>query len=365
MNTSIATQNSSNNSTVVSPNYNCPASPGVNFVNNNNVRCCIYLSSTLGNLFCVVVFAHILLSTKKHKGYMYVYLMMNSATIAIHFGQSLLLWGYNTNVYFRHSYAIQIWYVYVERAIKFMVLQWGGMFEVAAAVDCYAAVTGKIAWFHSRSTFYIVIAVTVFIGIGIDIFKLFEYTIEPYVDEALFGDTQTRYIRRFTPFYFSPLRALLEFFHSMLRDAVVMVALIVCNFFILKSLYDMTQRRKRMEHKGNANNSSSTAVTTSSNMVTAAQRATRSKTIMMAWICINYICGHFPYLVTSIFNHNNSVFWSCFYAGSTFIMIVSYISPPFVYFTFNKHFEKTATSIVFCWRPKNRDVTTSSATATA
>ena len=183
-------------------------------------------------------------------------------------------------------------------------------------------------------------------------FRPFQYYI--YTTQWQYSNVDYSFnFAKLTNFSITQLNLLLLRVQSVLRDGLPLVVLLVINVLILQALVTATRRKLRMQRGG------TTAVA-----VLHAQRAERSKVIMIAVTGANFIILHLPSLVVYWVRGDEFItsFWLCFTRLAPWLLQLSYALNILVYLGFNKHFRSLFIKWFVCTR-RNNQVTTTQQTA--
>jgi hypothetical protein len=151
------------------------------------------------------------------------------------------------------------------------------------------------------------------------------------------GENYTYYGPAFSDFGKSVTYKWLDLSQSMFRDLFLAAVLIVVNTLILVQIKNATKNRIAL------NAGEGGAV---SQAVKDSLRAEKRKAIMICFTGVNYILGHSSYLILGVKSRLFTVpvadanGWACYSVAASGIYYLSYATPFFFYYFFNKHFKK-------------------------
>jgi uncharacterized membrane protein len=115
--------------------------------------------------------------------------------------------------------------------------------------------------------------------------------------------------------------------HSLMRDIIPLILLVIINILILNKLRQTTNRRRNLENNQNSNKSSS--------MVTSSQKAEYNKIKMILYTSITYLL-HIPGIYTAFYGFK----YNCVYVFTALLLLISYSIPFLIYISTNQKFRK-------------------------
>jgi hypothetical protein len=288
------------------------------------------------NTWCVAVFA--MIARRKDNSpnsHMFKYLLLKAVHDDVQFLiQIFAPLYYCTGCLTYQTYASQVWYIWFYYYVECINELCSGFYEVAATLDCLLTINQKLECCKKNLVFYIVsVSVFAFAALFYTFF-LFNFTIVKYT--RVIGDYQNKttgvvnqtvqqfYVYEYSEFSTSSANIILKRAHGVLRDVVTLVVLVILNVMIMLTVRQSVNSRRRLTN----NNTNASA---------------RNVTIMIVVIGCNYLCGHVTSFVKYLFLIDSpSPFRSCFTAISELLFYLSYLTPFFIYFAFNRVFRSYA-----------------------
>jgi hypothetical protein len=231
-----------------------------------------------------------------------------------------------------------IWRNYFNLYLSNLMYLASGLFEVAASFNCAISIENKLKWFQTKLSFYLTVTAIFGFCFLFHSYQLFGHTITNT------NTTNNEYKLKQTDFAFSISFRNLKLSSTVLRDFVVLIFLIILNVYILYKMIQIRERRTRLQ------NTTSTCQQNQSNATQAEQR--KAKMIILLFLI--YAFGHLPYIIYYLpiriyFYLYLSYITSC----SEIFLSISYITPLFIYFWFDKKFNRVIKSI-FQLQQQNR-----------
>jgi hypothetical protein len=309
----------------------------------------------IANTWCVAVFAMIIYK-ERHNNHMFKYLLLKALHDDIQFLIQIFAPLYYCSTCSTYqTYASQIWYIWFYYYVECVNELCSGFYEVAAAFDCLININKKFECCKKNLYFYVIsVAVFVFSAVYY-IFFLYNFKITGYVrvidayfdanlNTTVANQTREYFLYEYTEFASTDLSKVFSRGHGMLRDVITLVVLVILNGMILLTIKRSVQMKKNMTMSGgNAQQQAAVVKRPKHGSVRAAEEAQRNVTIMIVLIGINYFGGHFTSFVRYLFLVDKpSPFRSCFVAISEFLFYLSYVTPFFIYFGYNKVFRAYA-----------------------
>lgn len=314
------------------------------------VDCLISLFGIIINAICVSVFWHLSNESKtsSNNGNMFRYLFLKSSCdclqfVVIAFEPAFYCEDCAINEWYMTHLAEIIFYNYLCSVLEMA----SGMLELAATIDCYALITKSMSKFRSISGFYFILAAILTYTSSSCAYLLLSNTIQKNIDD-LTGVIS--YSLDDSEFSFGVFRQVLNLINILVRDCIVLIAMIFINVLILLALKKSTSRRRLLER----NKSKST-------LVTSAVNAERQKMIMILMTGLNSFSGHLPFAVYMLPIHGDTYFWNCYVSLMYCFYYFSFVTPAFLYYGFNSAFRRNFAKIMPCfYRTKKRRNETSS-----
>ena len=278
----------------------------------------------LSNLFSTIVFYQIIKMVKVN-GRMYNYLFLKSINDLLQF-----IFQIFSPVYYcvqcetSRSYGSIVWYIgffyYAECVVEII----SGWLEVLATLDCLVIITKRAKFINSK--LFAICAIS-FLHIYAPIFYLFWFfSLDIVVDTSV--TTSVSYTSQMNPFFYTDFARYMRYLHSIVRDFVVFITLVILNFFILIFLKKNTLRKKDLLK--------------SDKHTASAEKAEKNNELMIMLIGINYLIGHFGSILYYVPFPASPQFWNCFYDFNLIPFYISYIDNNLMYYFFNKNFRKYA-----------------------
>ena len=314
--------NASSNQTVME-DTGCPLINASNFIYYYLLPV-ISAVGVVSNLFSTIVFYQIIKMVKMN-GRMFNYLFLKSINDLLQF-----IFQIFSPVYYcvqceaSRSYASIVWYIgffyYAECVVELI----SGWLEVLATLDCLVVITKKAKFVNSK--FFAICAIS-FLHIYAPLFYLFWlFSLDIVRDTSV--ATTVSYTSQVTPFFYTNFVKYMRYLHSIVRDFVIFIILVILNFFILIFLKKNTLRKKDLLKGGH--------------QTVSAEKAEKNNELMIMLIGINYLIGHFGSILYYVPFPASPQFWNCFYDFNLIPFYISYIVNNLMYYFFNKNFRKYA-----------------------
>jgi hypothetical protein len=212
------------------------------------------------------------------------------------------------------------------------------------------SITNRVAILKKKGSFWVSVACAIAISLVLESYVPFSFYTASRTTQVTSGGNQTE---NYTSFYYSytafgssTTYNLLLVLVTLFRDLFLVVALIALNVLILIEIMKMRKRRINMTNK-NPGAISNTSVMNQS--VSKSLQAEKRKALMIVFTGINYFLCHSVYLVFTITRDVYQNFYSpsetgflCFQFTAYFLLSLSYATPFFFYYFFNKQFNKFA-----------------------
>jgi hypothetical protein len=260
---------------------------------------------------------------------MYNYLLLKSICDMLPaFFDSFLYFYFNGTNESNHmsvGYYMQVWRIYFNYYLSKVFYLASGLFEIAASLDCFFLINRNMnnTFFMNRQTFQIITLIILIFSFTFHSFYIFSNKIHP-VDEIYNNKTVTIYRTIQTSFGKSEISENLNLTHTILRDFIVLLCLLVINTSILLKIKRI--RKKKLQIRLQADRTR-----------TKINKAEMKKVQTIVSLCVIYICGHLPYIIYYI-PFKKTLFWSYWTNLSEITLHISYITPLAVYYCFNINF---------------------------
>jgi hypothetical protein len=246
------------------------------------------------------------------------------------------------------SYPSQIWYIYFNKFVRDSTLISSGLLEIAATLDCAVSIRNKFKLWQSTKGFILTTFIILILPPMYHIHFWWFYKVEliPSIDSiqngTIYNSTKKAYQVGKYPLFDEQRGKDMRIVHSIVRDVVTPIALVIINVYILLTL------RKLKKNKSTLQSTSSNQNTISSSVVSNAQRAENKKFKMIIILCINYIIGHSFVLVYYMSFNDGGIKWFFVHAFGDIFFYSSYITPFFIYYYFNNIFTKFVNEKFHC-----------------
>jgi hypothetical protein len=301
---------------------------------NSYVFTALFASSFIVNLICCIVFIMILRSMRgRESGHMFKYLLIKSLCDMFS-GFFNLLWPiYSCNhCEIRYSLFIEVWNIWFHEYLSNVLYMASAMFEISASFECAISIENKLKWCQKRLSFIIeTLAIFVFCA-SLFSYKVFTNYIEKHTVEYVINGT------KIIEYFYSAGQLIdygvlierMDYASIFLRDALVLIILIVINGFVLIKLIQIRRRKSHLQ-------------TSRSNTVIAAERAQNRKIKMILFIFMTFLFGHFPiaFFITIIDHIDyfkmhgfSKIYFLCYIS-----FYISFSTPIIAYFFFNQKFK--------------------------
>lgn len=311
----------------------------------------LYISGLALNLINVIVFSLLIASSERtFKSSMFKYLLAKSVFDTYYMLRGLFLrffWdcpGCNAKESLVEALFFWIGVFYLGHAASLM-----SMFcEIAATLSRFKAISQKLAILNrvSNKIVFLVMLVNTLI---VYTYKIFERTL--IVERK---NQTVLYRLRLNSFAASENLLLVEFMHSVFRDGVCVLIILVINVATIISMHQSYKRKRRLTLNQPANTRKRTRAetlnTSDENQSTQSAPARRTLlelrkfrrsenrlTVMVLMTGVIACIGHGVYFAYSLPHHQKSF---CFYTITAFLFYSSYVINIFIYIYFNKGFRK-------------------------
>ncbi len=270
------------------------------------------------NLLCFIVFSKII----QHEhivGNMFKYLLVKAFCDCANCFGNIFIILYNCEwCGTAHTYWIQLYYIWIYNYTESITNLCSSMFEIAATFDCLITINNKWPVFQTKKCFYIVSLV------------IFLYCISFYVYIPLNGTIIEDYTFLNASNYTNKVRFTVKWSQTdfyevdvIIRDAVVLVALIVLNVLIFISIKRAAANKRRISGRDNVQ----------------AQKASQRKAKMIEAMTCCFFWGHVTFFFYNLlYNSLSSVysFFDCLNYLSYVPIEASYAFSIVLYYHFNK-----------------------------
>jgi hypothetical protein len=276
----------------------------------------------IANLICIIIFIKII-KRRRSQGNMYKYFLMKSImdflTLIINSFQYLKSCN---NCKTAHSYLIQIWYIWFYFFFAYIVESSSVIFEMAAILDCFITIKLILNCCQTNLFFYLFTILVIVVNVTTNSLFPLSFKIESRIN----NNNETVYYYDYSKFGESSLSNIM-LFNSLVKDGLFFIILVILNAMILRLLMKTTDRKRNL----GGNNSIS---------LVASQSAELRKLIMIIATGLNYMIGHFPFLISAILSNFFSNFANCYFLFALVFYYISFADSIFFYFFFNNIFKK-------------------------
>jgi hypothetical protein len=245
----------------------------------------IYIIGILTNSFCVLIFIKIIREEINGPSNMFRYFLIKSIIGLIYFTSQSLIHLREIHK-LANTFMISLIWIIFQNYISLIARLASSFFEIAASLDCLLLIVRNFEAFIKKSTFYIVTTIIISYSCLFYVFSIFTYkicTLSSHNDTFLFSEEESDFYKTETYIIMSRL-------HTIQRDIINFVLLLIINILILKQLQKATIRRRNISSHG-------------SSLASIASNAEVKKMKMILLICLIYSL-HFP----SILYHFNVFF---------------------------------------------------------
>jgi hypothetical protein len=298
------------------------------FIVNKYIIVVLAFISFITNMICCLIFVKMLKTiNRRDTNQMFKYLLIKSVCDMLPgvFNLLLPLYSCDNGCFIQYTYFIQIWYIWFHNYLSHVFYMASGFLDIAASFDCAISIEGKFKWCQERVSFIIINS---FIFITCICFYSFQIFSETIIEYSSFSNiTETVHYTYSSSQLFKYRKIYLKFLMAerFLRDFIVLIILVIINLFILNKMIQIRKRKSQLQ-------------TTRTSNVIEAERAENRKIKMIAFLCIIFICGHFPFVIYDIFG-KSGVRWQIFELFSQILFHFSFPTPIIVYFLFNEKFK--------------------------
>jgi hypothetical protein len=300
------------------------------------IRPSISVYNFISNLFCALILIEILKKYNQSNSKMYYYFIFKSTCdMLVGLIETFYpLYGIK-RLSVSQSYYIMVWYIYFHQYIVRTLILISGFCEVAASFDCAISIDRQLKWFHKWSSFFVITGLVVIFSFVFSLYSFFDFGIGVKGDEvnSSLNQTITLYKIIEKPFYDSTTSYYFHYINSFLKDVFTIVSLFIINLYILVKLRKIRKRKKRL-----LNLSKYDSMKTKP---TRAEQAERRKLRMIFALCLIYVFGHLPNFLYhfNLITSPNSYFLIVIFSLADVLCYLSYGTPIFVYYFFNKQFK--------------------------
>lgn len=343
----------------------------------------ISLAGILMNALCILTFIRII-RNERLNNHMFKYLLFKSIYDECQFViQMFAPLYYVESLSSYRSYLIQIWYIYFYYYAESIFELCSGFLELFATFDCLMTIRKRVECTQRPLFFNLTLSLTLLFSCLFYTFRIYDFKIIHLLNAtSSLGNESAAYHVMPSDFYATPFSELLKSLHTLIRDALIVIALIVLNIFILRTLKKSIKNKRKlllrptsesvttqlrsfekessMRNENNRKNSDETSFCltngeqsdrkraqsfdlikvrlTQSQSISHADYIERRTKIMVILTGVNYIVGHFPSILFYLPLGFDSPEWICLRHLNLIFFYVSYVTPFFVYFAFNNLF---------------------------
>jgi hypothetical protein len=286
------------------------------------------------NFICTLIFFEILRKYNQSYIKMYHYFFLKSfCDMLTGFIEAFHSFYGIKSLSLSESYIMIFWYVYLHKYTVKSLLIASGLLEIIASFDCAIAMNRSMKWCHKWNSFIV---------LNISIFSFsFLYNAYSFIGYGIrikgtklnsLNETITLYETDEKPYHDSLEYYYFDLINSLLRDVIVVAILFVINLYILINLKQIKKKKRKLQTIPIQNESTS--------IKSRAEKAETRKLKMIYSLCLIYIFGHLPNVLyyLKVFN---SISYLAFILNSIvdIIYAISYGTPIWVYYFFNKQFK--------------------------
>jgi hypothetical protein len=301
------------------------------------------------NLFSSIVF-YLMNKNIKLPGQMFKYFFLKSVNDMLQFVFQIF-----SPVYYcdgcteKTTYGGAVWYIaffYYAECVVELCSSW---LEVFATLDCLVIITKKFRFINTKTFCYTASILIHVYALVYYLFWFFSLSIEKDIDSDYF-------IVKTTEFYTTKLVVIMRYIHTIQRDLIVFILLLLLNILIFIQFKSNTTRKVKLlnvknkiqktTHVSFSVGDMTTNQTVERNKYRSAEKAERNNRNMIVLVAINYFIGHFGSILYYIPFPASAEFWSCFYDLDLTPFYLSYIIHNVFYFIYNKHFYKYTMEII-------------------
>jgi hypothetical protein len=276
----------------------------------------------IANLICIIIFIKIIKTTQS-PGNMYKYFLMKSIMDFLSSNKNIFhYFEFCYNCEASHSYLVQIWFIWFYLYFASIVETASALFEMAAIFDCFITIKSILKCCQTNLFFYSFSAVVIVLTGSSYILLPLSFKINSELDY----NNETIYSSDYTDFGKSSFSNEI-FFNSLIKDGIFFIILLIFNLMILALLKKTTDRKRSLAGNTNA-------------LLAASLLAERRKLIMIIATGLNYLIGHFPFLIFSFLYSFVSNMFVCYIVYPLLFYYTSFANSIFFYFFFNNIFKK-------------------------
>lgn len=291
------------------------------------------------NFFNIVIFS-IILTKGKQANSVFKYLLAKSISDTLQFVfQILSPIYYSDNVYLSKSYFSQVWYIWFYYYGEYITELCSDFLDLLATFDCYVnlkTINKKLQFLQTNKFFFCLLAFILVYSCGFYTFSIFEFKIVDFYQNITNNKTEwIGFDIDYTDFHRSADVKIIKMVHTIVRDVVISVALMILNVLIFNFI--KSSLNFKMNKSGSKNRKT-------------LERSRNRNRIMVIAIGLSHVIGHLPLIVYHLpFNKVGPV-WNCFTYVSIVLFLLSYTSGFFIYFIFNRSFSSNAKNILCFFR---------------
>jgi hypothetical protein len=288
-----------------------------------------HLLGAITNTICILIFIKIVKEDNNRQSNMFCYLLMKSIVDLIYLlGKSII--SLNNIDQLKDGFLSNLFYIILQYYVCYVAKLASSFFEIFASLDCLVLITKHFKFFIKKMAIYVVTTVTI-------IYTCLFYIITPFgfkVYQCTDSQNRTFYKYDKAHLYQTVLYSIYIRIHSMQRDVIHFILIVIINILIMRQLRKTTVRRR-------------TLAKAQSLLVSTALNAERNKIKMILFMFLIHSL-HFPIILFhfNLIEHNrlnNSIV--------RFILDISYTLYIIPYSLYNNNFKnsiKNAFNFWFC-----------------
>jgi hypothetical protein len=304
------------------------------------------VSNIFGSLFnfiCVIVFIKIL-RHERQKSNMFRYFLTKSINDCI-----LFIINSFVSIYYcidsceiKYSYWMQVWYIYFYYYGAEILFLSSGILEMCASIDCFLLLSKRLPFLKKKIIFYIIVISFYILNSLLSVVYIFRFEI---IELKSPNTTKIRYLRNNTHFYLTKMYNYWIIFLSIQRDYIVILIQIIFNILILFIMKKITKSRKininKVEIKGTVGVNKKRLL----NMAEKTIRAEQNMARLIIIQAINCFIFHSPMSINILLKYFKIDYFKCYDSIFYDLMVISYVSPFFIFILFNRTFRSNIYSL--------------------
>jgi hypothetical protein len=279
------------------------------------------------NILSTVVFSLIIKNGQRDD--MYKHLLLKSICEALGcffsvFGAIYYYNGTSTN-----PFIMVVWYIWFRQYFSYALFMASTGFEIAATFNCAISIEKKFKWCEKKLFFWIWVISIFVLSFSVEIFPVFIFSVGDYSYIDQFNRTHHIYNVSRNPLILQFGKFGLA--ESIIKEIMFLLILLSLNIYILIKLVQIGRRKRRLTSNNQNRN-----------------RAEIRKIIMLIVLFLTFLLGRLPNIVYFVVNteFDATLFWIKFKGYGEIVLYFSNSISFFVYFFFNKNFERLFFEII-------------------